>query len=126
MPRRCNTRWVQCAGERSGSGSVAGGKPVKGTLSMKDGTDDQKRRESIALFRHALVGDLVHEHQGLYAKLRAKAERDYEIPFSRRRRVAVETLRDWLRAYRRSGFDGLLPKPRSDNGLCRALPSAGS
>lgn len=89
---------------------------------MKDGTDDQKRRESIALFRHALIGDLVHEHQGLYAKLRAKAERDYEIPFSRRRRVAVETLRDWLRAYRRSGFDGLLPKPRSDNGLCRALP----
>jgi transposase InsO family protein len=89
---------------------------------MKDGTDEQKRRESIALFRHALIADLVHEHQGLYAKLRAKAERDYEIPFSRRRRVAVETLRDWLRAYRRSGFDGLLPKPRSDNGLCRALP----
>lgn len=89
---------------------------------MKDGTDDQKRRESIALFRHALIGDLVHEQQGLYAKLRAKAERDYEIPFSRRRRVAVETLRDWLRAYRRSGFEGLLPKPRSDNGLCRALP----
>jgi transposase InsO family protein len=89
---------------------------------MKDGTDDQKRRESIALFRHALIGDLVHERQGLYAKLRAKAERDYEIPFSRRRRVAVETLRDWLRAYRRSGFDGLLPKPRSDNGLCRAVP----
>lgn len=89
---------------------------------MRDGTDEQKRRESIALFRHALIGDLAHEHQGLYAKLRAKAERDYEIPFSRRRRVAVETLRDWLRAYRRSGFDGLLPKPRSDNGLCRAVP----
>jgi len=57
-------------------------------------TEDQKRRESVALFRHALIGDLVHEHQGLYARLRAKAERDYEIPFSKRRRVAVETLRD--------------------------------
>lgn len=44
-------------------------------------TEDQKRRESVALFRHALIGDLVHEHQGLYAKLREKAERDYEIPF---------------------------------------------
>jgi transposase InsO family protein len=89
---------------------------------MRDGSDDQKRRESIALFRHALIGDLVHENKGLYAKLREKAERQYEIPFSRRRRVAVETLRDWVRAYRRSGFEGLLPKPRSDNGLCRALP----
>ena len=89
---------------------------------MRDGTDEQKRRESIALFRHGLIGDLVHDNKGLYAKLRAKAARDYEIPFSSRRRVAVETLRDWLRAYRRSGFEGLLPKPRSDNGLCRALP----
>jgi len=89
---------------------------------MRDGTDDQKRRETIALFRHGLIGDLIHENKGLYAKLRAKAERNYEIPFSSRRRVAVETLRDWLRAYRRSGFEGLLPKPRSDNGLCRALP----
>jgi putative transposase len=85
-------------------------------------TEDQKRRESVALFRHALIGDLVHEHQGLYARLRAKADRDYEIPFSKRRRVAVETLRDWLRLYRKGGFEALLPRPRSDNGLCRALP----
>ena len=56
-------------------------------------TENQKRRESVALFRHALIGDLVHEHQGLYARLCAKADRDYEIPFSKRRRVAVETLR---------------------------------
>jgi transposase InsO family protein len=76
----------------------------------------------VALFRHALIGDLVHEHQGLYARLRAKADRDYEIPFSKRRRVAVETLRDWLRLYRKGGFEALLPRPRSDNGLCRALP----
>jgi transposase InsO family protein len=76
----------------------------------------------MALFRHALIGDLVHEHQGLYARLREKSERDYEIPFSKRRRVAVETLRDWLRLYRKGGFDALLPRPRSDNGLCRALP----
>jgi hypothetical protein len=34
-------------------------------------TEDQKRRESVALFRRALIGDLVHEHQGLYARLRA-------------------------------------------------------
>lgn len=58
----------------------------------------------------------------LYARLREKSERDYEIPFSKRRRVAVETLRDWLRLYRKGGFDALLPRPRSDNGLCRALP----
>lgn len=73
-------------------------------------TEDQKRRESVAPFRHALIGDLVHEHQGLYARLRAKADLDYEIPVSKRRRVAVETLRDWLRLYRKGRFEALLPR----------------
>lgn len=84
---------------------------------------DDKHREAVALFRYGLIADLseVGRH-GLYKKLREKAARDYEIPGSFRRRVAVETLRGWLRDYRRGGFDALLPKPRRDNGLTRAIP----
>jgi len=86
---------------------------------------DEKTRQQIALFRYGLIADLVHRQagqRGLYALLREKAARIYEIPGSRRTRVAAETLRDWLSAYRRGGFDALYPKPRRDQGRARAIP----
>ena len=84
---------------------------------------EAKHREAVALFRYGLIADLRDVgRRGLYKKLREKAARDYEIPGSTRRRVAPETLRGWLRDYRRGGFDALLPQPRSDNGLTRAIP----
>ena len=86
---------------------------------------DEKTRQQIALFRYGLIAELVHRKAGeggLYALLREKAERVYEIPGSRRTRVAVETLRDWLTLYRRGGFDALYPKPRRDQGHARAIP----
>lgn len=86
---------------------------------------DDNTRQEIALFRYGLIADLAHRaprERGLAALLREKADRDYEIPGSRRRHVAAETLRDWLTAYRGGGFDALLPKPRSDQGQSRALP----
>jgi transposase len=54
--------------------------------------------------------------------LREKAEKAYQISGSRRSRVAAETIRDWLEAYRRGGFDALYPKPRRDQGQARAIP----
>jgi putative transposase len=85
--------------------------------------DDTKHHEAVALFRYGLIAELLDiGRQGLYKKLREKAARDYDIPGSTRRRVATETLRGWLRDYRRGGFDALLPKPRRDNGLTRAIP----
>jgi len=89
-------------------------------------TDDE-RRHDIALFRYGVIADLAHwpkERKGLYAKLAQKAAQDYIIPFSSRTRVAEETMRDWLKAYRQGGFDALLPKPRADRGQVRKLPAA--
>lgn len=86
---------------------------------------DDKAREQSALFRYGLIADLVHRREGekgLYPLLREKAERVYEIPGSRRTRVAAETVRDWLAAYRRGGFDALRPQPRRDQGSVRAIP----
>jgi len=89
-------------------------------------TSDDERREQIALFRYGVIADLIHlprgKGSGLYDKLREKSERDWEIPFTRRRRLATETLRDWLTAYRKGGFDALKPKRRRDNGKTRAIP----
>jgi len=88
---------------------------------------DPNRRQAIALFRYGLIADLVHlspASKGLYARLRDKATQTYTIPGTQRTRVAAETLRDWLKHYRRGGFDALLPKPRTDRGQSRSLPQA--
>jgi putative transposase len=86
---------------------------------------DNDRRQSIGLFRYGLIADLLQlppGGKGLYEHLAAKAALDYTIPGSRRTRVAAETLRDWLKAYRRGGFEALRPlracRPRT--GPCPA------
>ena len=88
--------------------------------------DQQKQRmEQVALFRFGVLGDLVHLSPGekaLCARLREKAEREYQIPFSTRTHVAAETIRDWLKGYRKAGFEGLKPKVRADLGESRAIP----
>lgn len=101
---------------------------------MESIKDKQKERaEKIALFRFGVLGDLVHSPKGgrtakddtdrtLAEILREKAERDYEIPFSRRTHIAEETIRDWLKAYRKGGFEALWPKGRADVGVARAIP----
>ena len=81
-------------------------------------------RQTVALFRYGLIAEFVHQPlntPGLYAKLQHKAKQSYVIPGSNRTRVAAETLRDWLKSYRRGGFDALLPKPTADRGRPRAL-----
>ena len=90
---------------------------------MHDSENDH--RKAVALFRYGLIAELIHlppGSPGISDQLRAKAEQEYTIPGSRRRRVAAETLRDWLKLYRRGGFDALLPKPRTDRGQPRRLP----
>lgn len=86
---------------------------------------DDETREKIALFRYGLIGDLIHRpagEKGLYALLAHKAAQSYEIPGTLRTRVATETVRGWLRAYRRGGFEALRPQPRRDQGLSRSIP----
>jgi len=87
---------------------------------------DSDHRQAVALFRYGLIADLVRLEagsKGLYALIEQKAAGEYTIPGSTRTRVAAETLRDWLKRYRRGGFDALLPKPRADRGQARSLPA---
>jgi putative transposase len=92
---------------------------------MNINDEDKERRNAVALFRYGLIADLLHwprGKRGLGTEIAKKTDRDHEIPGSRRSRIAPETIRDWLKAYRRGGFDGLLPKPRSDQGQARVIP----
>jgi transposase InsO family protein len=85
---------------------------------------DDTMRQKIGLFRYGLIADLLHGtgKRGLYRRLDEKAKLTYDIPGTYRDRVAAETIRDWLTAYRRGGFEALLPKPRCDMGSARAVP----
>lgn len=88
---------------------------------------DEHYRQALALFRYGLIAEFTQlpaGSPGLYARLREKANADYVIPGTPRTRVAPETLRHWLKDYRRGGFEALLPKGRADRGRSRALPQA--
>lgn len=83
--------------------------------------------ERIALFRHALVSrvlaaDLSAEQRR--GEIRRIVEAEHQIPGTHRTRIAEGTLRDWIRAWRRGGFEALKPRRRIDEGRSRALAPA--
>lgn len=86
---------------------------------------DETLREQIALFRYGVINELVSrplapgEKQRL---LEAIAEKEWDIPGSRRRQIGRSTAATWVKLYEAMGFDGLKPRPRSDKGASRALP----
>jgi len=78
----------------------------------------------VAVFRHGVIADVLHlrERSAEWAAmLRAKAELEYDIPGTRWRRIAVGTMREWIRRFRKGGLDGLRPRPRSDLGSSRSI-----
>jgi transposase InsO family protein len=88
-------------------------------------TDDRKSlAEQVALFRLSVLGDLVHlapGSRGIGEAIAKRSAADYNIPGTLRTQVAPETIRGWLKDYRRGGFEALLPKQRKDAGGCRAF-----
>ena len=86
---------------------------------------DEELRKAVALFRYGLIADVLRVPPGsrdIRRALNEKAQRTYVIPGTRRTRVAVETMRDWLSLYRNGGFEALYPKTRADRGQPRRLP----
>ncbi len=85
-------------------------------------THDRRKKE--ALFRYAVLGDLLHcplRRGDLRRGLRARARKVWTVPDGRERRFAEKTLQEWYYRYKHGGFDGLMPQPRSDVGRSRAL-----
>jgi len=84
--------------------------------------DDDRTKE--ALFRHAVLGDLLSrklrrgEIRPLLTELTQKTFEDFRGRF---RRMAYSTLEEWYYRYRHDGFEGLKPLTRSDQGCSRCL-----
>lgn len=83
------------------------------------------RRRDAALFRLAVLGDLIHQELArgeLKQTLEAKAKRAWQRPDGRYVRLAPKTIQGWLTLYRRGGFEALYPKERKDLGVPRSIP----
>ncbi len=83
------------------------------------------RRRDVALFRLAVLGDLIHQdlpRGELKEALEAKAKCGWHGPAGDYLRVAPKTIQSWLTLYRRGGFDALYPKRRGDRGVPRSIP----
>jgi transposase InsO family protein len=88
--------------------------------------DDQKKLKAHDLteFRYAMVAELANPYLNNAQRselIRQKAQQEYEIPYTGRRRLSEACIRKWMYAYLKSGKKGLEPKHRSDVGACRAL-----
>ena len=73
-----------------------------------------ERARAIGLFRYQLIREAADP--GLSTKARGRlvreiAAREHTDPAGRRVRVSRDTLDRWIRAWRRGGFDALVPGP---------------
>ncbi|MBI9104098.1 MAG: DDE-type integrase/transposase/recombinase [Spirochaetales bacterium] len=87
-------------------------------------SEDELRRQKICDFRYSVVAELGNPYlaRGELSRLiRAKAEREYEIPYSKRTSLTEGCIRRWLNQYRKFGKSGLMPHPREDRGQSRVL-----
>lgn len=77
---------------------------------------DEQQRTAIALHRYAIIDDLV----GVDLACGEKSTLLEELATTHG--ISVSTIKRYVRYYEESGFDGLLPKTRSDAGASRAIP----
>jgi len=79
-------------------------------------------QEKIALKRYQIISPVLAEPGRVQNEyFRKQAEVDHDFPRYGARRVAVSTMKGWLRTYRRKGFAGLKPQPRCDTGRPRRI-----
>jgi len=85
---------------------------------------DVENNRKLALFKFSLIAPLVNNN---FSETTAKeyleiiCAKTYDVPGLGKKEYAPATLKEWLRSYRRKGFDGLMVKSRSDIGKQRKL-----
>ena len=85
-------------------------------------TMDQKQQT--ALFRYSVIAPLETGTCGPISNnefFRQAAKKTYTGPDGRTTTVGASTIEKWHRAYRKGGFDALLPQSRKDEGVSRKL-----
>jgi putative transposase len=77
-----------------------------------------ERARAIGLFRYQLIREAADPELSMKARgrmVREIAGREHADPFGRRVRISRDTLDRWIRAWRRDGFDALVPSARQSS-----------
>jgi putative transposase len=77
-----------------------------------------ERARAVGLFRYQLIREPADPALSTKARgrlVREIAAREHLDPSGRRRRISRDTLDRWIRAWRRGGFDALIPDPRQSS-----------
>ena len=84
----------------------------------------REEKQEIALFRYRVICDLI---SGIYScgskseYFRTKSEVQWIDNNGRSVEISVPTIERWYYTYKKYGFDGLMPRDRSDSGRSRKL-----
>ncbi len=84
------------------------------------------QKQDIALFRYGIIaplvtGSLPDPSKKKSAFFREAAAKTHTGPDGNPVTLSASTIEKWHRSYQREGFNGLLPKSRSDEGASRSL-----
>jgi transposase InsO family protein len=92
------------------------------TKHKEDTPMEKEIQEKIALKRYQIISPVLAEParaQNEYFRKQAQIEHDF--PRYGLKKISVSTMKAWLRAYRKKGFEALKPKQRSDSGRPKRL-----
>ena len=88
----------------------------------------QEEKHSIALMRYAAITPLVNGtldgYQSKSSFYREAALKSYPADDGSMRQFSPASIQRWYHSYLKSGFDGLMPKGRTDSGKSRVLDDA--
>lgn len=84
----------------------------------------EETRQKIAMARFAIIAPVIngtHIERSASAYYRRIAQTPFVLPCGSHQSYSPRTYEDWVRKYKNQGFEGLLPKMRSDKGNTRKL-----
>ena len=86
---------------------------------------DQDKEQAIALMRYSAIAPLISGTQTDYDSLnsffREVSAKGLKSPNGELRHYAPATLKKWYLAYKKDGFDALIPSGRADCGVSRKI-----
>lgn len=86
---------------------------------------DQEKKQAVALMRYSAIAPLItgtsDDFSSLNAYFRTTAAKGIKAPDGTLRHYSPGTLEKWYLAYKKHGFDALVPSGRSDCGVSRKM-----
>lgn len=86
---------------------------------------EQEKKQAVALMRYSAIAPLItgtqEDYESLSAYFRTASAKGIKAPDGSLRHYSPGTLEKWYLAYRKSGFDALVPTGRSDCGVSRKI-----